>query len=221
MVIYSSKLQRPTENVQPDMDIDHVRDEKIILSYLAIPGIEHYDACMKSSDVSNNKHHSPSETTDNNENSYISNTNGSSMKTPSKSKITYDNHPSIATPRKSANYKSSEKKEYSRKRKSDSTKWNQNIRKHSGKVGKEYLYPKTKKHVPAKSLKPHTCGKCKFNCAEKVPKHILQEMFNSYYGGNMTYEKSVTLFVDTLWFNILASDTLYHTNTILEYTTCR
>lgn len=84
MVIYSSKLQRPTENVQPDMNIDHVRDAKIILSYLVIPGNEHYDACMKSCDASSNMQHSLSKTTSNNENSDLSNTNGSSMQTKSK-----------------------------------------------------------------------------------------------------------------------------------------
>lgn len=53
-----------------------------------------------------------------------------------KSKIRSDNRPSIATPRKSASYKSPKKKEHSRKRKSDPTKWKKNIRQHLRKVGK-------------------------------------------------------------------------------------
>jgi hypothetical protein len=48
LIIYSSKLERPMESVQPDMKLGNVTTfDRIILAYLAIAGHEHYDACIK------------------------------------------------------------------------------------------------------------------------------------------------------------------------------
>lgn len=71
---------------------------------------------------------------------------------------------------------------------------------------------KNKKHVPTRSLKPHTGGMCKFNCAEKVPENIRQEFSIHFMGKIYPMKERVTLFVDTLWFNILANDTLNKTS---------
>jgi hypothetical protein len=49
LIIYSSKLERPMESVQPDMKLGNVTTfDRIILAYLAIAGHEHYDDCIKS-----------------------------------------------------------------------------------------------------------------------------------------------------------------------------
>ena len=64
------------------------------------------------------------------------------------------------------------KKLKTRKRKSDSTKWKKSIHKHLRNVGKEYFSPTAKKQIAARSLKPHNCTRCKFNCADKVPENI-------------------------------------------------
>ena len=53
----------------------------------------------------------------------------------------------------------------------------------------EYFSPHTKQMVKPKSLKPHNCLKCKFNCATKVPDNVRTEIFESFYEESMTYER--------------------------------
>ena len=112
LIIYSSKLERPMESVQPDMKLGNVTTfDRIILAYLAIAGHEHYDACIKPAIAGRTQlQNSPSKTVE--ETANMRNINSQqtddTIGTPSKSNKTP--HHSIATPRKAANYKSPQKK---------------------------------------------------------------------------------------------------------------
>jgi len=133
--IYSSRLDRPVDNINPDLVCGgpQIPVERIKLAYLAIPGFEHYDACIEKEA----EHQSL----------LIQTICPDPIATPEKSKKQYDG--SIATPRKSANYKSPEKKSHTRKRESNPDKWKKNIRKQSRNMGKEYFSPHTKQMVKA------------------------------------------------------------------------
>ena len=175
ITIYSSRLDRPMEHITPDMVSEGVQIpvERLKLVYLATPGFEHYDACIEK----DKEYKSPSK----------QNKCPDPIATPVKNKS--NANASIATPRKSAEYKSPDKSNRTRKRQSNPEKWKKNIRKQSRNMGKEYFSPHTKQMVKPKSLKPHNCLKCKFNCATKVPDNVRTEIFESFNEESMTYER--------------------------------
>jgi hypothetical protein len=100
------------ESVQPNMKLGNVTTfDRIILTYLAIAGHEHYDACIKPAITGRTQlRNSPSKTVEETANMRHINSQQTddTIGTPSKSNKTP--HPSIATPRKAANYKSPQKK---------------------------------------------------------------------------------------------------------------
>lgn len=188
--VQKAKVKSQLENKQRQLVNKSHTFDWIILAYLAIAGHGHYDACIKPAIAGRTQlQNSPSKTVE--ETANMRNINSQqtddTIGTPSKS--TKTPHQSIATPRKAANNKSPQKKNYTRKRKSDSTKWKKRIRKHLRNVGKEYFSPTAKKQIAARSLKPHNCTRCRFNCADKVPENIRLEIFYLFYDENMVYER--------------------------------
>ena len=151
--VQKAKVKSQLENKQRQLVNKSHTFDWIILAYLAIAGHGHYDACIKPAIAGRTQlQNSPSKTVE--ETANMRNINSQqtddTIGTPSKS--TKTPHQSIATPRKAANNKSPQKKNYTRKRKSDSTKWKKRIRKHLRNVGKEYFSPTAKKQIAARSL---------------------------------------------------------------------
>lgn len=89
----------------------------------------------------------------------------------------------IATSRKA------EKKKHTRKRQSCPQKWKKNVRKELKNLGKEYFSPTTKKSVPAKALRPHSCTTCRFECSKQVPEDVRSEISKSFYNADRTFER--------------------------------
>ena len=110
----------------------------------------------------------------------VSVSNASAEKqTPEKTKTSEDN--CVFTPHKSANYISPEKKQLSRKRKSNQDEWKRNKNKKRRCAGEEYISSSGKK-VPKRTLKPIDCSGCKFKCSMKISEEQRQSLFATYWG---------------------------------------
>lgn len=174
ITIYSSKLERPVVKIDSDQNSVKPIDDlsEITLAYLAVPGFEHYDAALKLV-----AHSSPKK-------SGINTCSDTPVKIANASEI----H-EVATPRKSASFRSPPKEKRTRKRQSNPNMWKKNIRKALRNTGKEYISPSTKKTVEAKFVKPSNCTNCRYKCAENVTESIRENLFESFYDQSMTYER--------------------------------
>lgn len=175
ITIYSSRLNHPVIEISPDINIleDDSARKDVRLTYLAVRGYEHYDACIRRT-VSDPQ---PS-----------SNTNDDKPSTPQKCQS--DRNISTITPRKQAVYISPKKTKLSRKRTPNVTMWKKNIRKRNKTTGKSYISPKSKKIIEAKQI-GQGCKSCRYKCTEKFTEEVRQAIFNTYYDGNMTYERQI------------------------------
>ncbi len=188
ITIYTSRLNNPIIHVSPDLNPREptVLDE-IKLSYLAVRGFEHYDACVQG--VILNKHTSKSGDTSTpvqaNSSSYEQNANTMS-KTPLKS-----SNPTgaVITPRKGAEYVSPKKVKVTRKRTRNTEQWKKSIRKDNRNTGKAYISAANKRVIASKSVQPANCNNCKNKCLENVPEETRLNIFNYYYDKDMTFER--------------------------------
>lgn len=156
ITIYSSRLNHPVIEISPDINIleDDSARKDVRLTYLAVRGYEHYDACIRRT-VSDPQ---PS-----------SNTNDDKPSTPQKCQS--DRNISTITPRKQAVYISPKKTKLSRKRTPDVTMWEKNIRKRNKTTGKSYISPKSKKIIEAKQI-GQGCKSCRYKCTEKFTEEV-------------------------------------------------
>ena len=113
IIIYSSRLHSPIINVLPDLEIDIQKcDQDIKIAYLVVPGLEHYDSCIRTSKKKQQSTTSQS---------------SCSTKTPTKRSNSRSNK--CATPRKKADYVSPKKVKLSRKNTPNVREWKKTIRK--------------------------------------------------------------------------------------------
>ena len=182
ITIYSSRLNNPVINIVQDLEsrqeIEQTNDLK--LAYLAFPGFEHYDACVPKSMLPSRPNTSTS--VDACEQSH-----NTHPKTPSKQ--ANELREPVITPRKGAAYISPKKVKRSRKRTANIILWKKNIRKERKNTGKSYVSATTKRTMPAKSVQPHNCNKCRYKCSQKVSENIRQNIFDLYYSDGMTFER--------------------------------
>ena len=87
--------------------------------------------------------------------------------------------PSDLTPHKRAKYQSPKKKK-KRKKKAEPEMWKRNVKKRLKLSGQEYV-SRTNKIVAEKTVKEIDCSKCRFQCNDKIPDNVRQEIFDSYY----------------------------------------
>ncbi|KAK3085282.1 hypothetical protein FSP39_001017 [Pinctada imbricata] len=171
IMIISSNRNKPVLRIQPTIG-KTLDDSLITLAYLAIPGSEHYDACIPlDKNISNNQ---PDK----------ANSESRPPKTPDKQTPKKQGGKMSSgfniTPRKQADYISPKKKTRTRKRKAVPAEWKKNIRKRLRLSGKEYTNTRGKL-VEAKSVKDQDCSKCRYKCSTKISEEERREIFNNYW----------------------------------------
>lgn len=165
--IYTSAIATPVINIKPDIETEKITN----IAYITVRGEEHYDATTT---IVADK----TEAATNNDSASIPPTNQTETESADES---------VQTPHKRAAYRSPGKQLSSRKRKRNPEKWKKNIRKSKKTQGQEYFSVSGKVQA-AKSVKPHSCGNCKFKCGEKFTEEERQLIFEFYYNLN-NYER--------------------------------
>ncbi|KAK7089570.1 hypothetical protein V1264_024516 [Littorina saxatilis] len=91
------------------------------------------------------------------------------------------------TPRKQGSYNTPPKKRIVRKREAEPEKWKKNVRKVLHLEGKEYI-SQNGSTVPAKTMGPVDCSKCRYRCTQKMSSDQRLELFQTFYALG-TYER--------------------------------
>lgn len=187
VIIYSSNRNHQLIEIHPTLT--EVRSKEVLtLAYIALKGFEHYDICIsdneKSDDIQSTEKFDKARTPEKEM------TRITPQATPDKTELNADatvsskkrtvSSPIGITPRKRAKYVSPEKKKRSRKRKAHPENWKKNVRKQLRLSGKEYANAKGQM-VPARSLKPHCCQKCRYKCGEKVSEAERANIFKTFW----------------------------------------
>ena len=174
--IYSNNDSQPVITICPTDSTEQVSQyhKDIRLAYTSIPGVlEHYDACID--ELGDNMLIATplaKEFLDNaNISCSIQSQQNERRQSPLKEK---------ATPRKRAVFVTPEKKLVTRKRKATPEHWKKNIRKKLRLQGDEYTSANGKV-IPARSIKPVNCEKCRLKCETKISNEQRQKIFDSFW----------------------------------------
>jgi len=157
--IYTSKMQNPVIDVEPDLvEQSCVNNPHILIACTAICGKEHYDAIRESGMRGTGIE-------------CINDQN----KTPRR-----NNPEPIITPHKQARYRSPARRKLFRKKSPKVTEWKRNKRKNQKSKGLSYVSCNGKM-VSSKKMEPVDCTKCRSKCSTKISEDERQELFDTYW----------------------------------------
>ena len=183
--IFSSDATYNIRDILPDMgDREEPHGEPILLAHIAARGREHYDAAMPIHDTGSSHHQKkptqPEHTTITPNGPTCSQSPiGTPQKSGHQSRQMHDASPQV-TPHKAARYRSPKKKSLTRKRKREPSAWKRNIKKAKRASGQSYI-GSNGKIVPARTLQPVDCSKCRFKCSNKVTDENRKQILDTFW----------------------------------------